>query len=131
MFTTRTAGVWSTAEEVYDANGYIAYTSDEVSLAALSGVRAVLVFRGGNMVPYFSIFDGTSTWTAPAAVVTSTTTVSTVPSVATGVCGDDAIAALVETNGDVDVTSLRAGAWSATPTHVTSATAYAGIATRP
>ncbi len=125
MFTARTSGTWSPAAEVYDMSGNVAYTSDPVSMAALSGGRAVLIFRGGNMVPYFSTFDGTSTWTAPTAVVTSTTTVSTVPAVATGVCGDDAIAALVETNGDVDVTSLQGSTWSA-PTHVVSAMSYAG-----
>ncbi len=130
MFTTRTSGVWSTAAEVYDVSGNIAYTSDEVALAPLSNGRAVLLYRGGNLAPYFSIFDGTSTWSAPAAVVSASTTLSAVPAVATGVCGDDAIAALVETNGDVDVTSLRGSTWTA-PTHVVSDMSFAGIATRP
>jgi hypothetical protein len=130
MFTTRTSGAWSTAAEVYDASGNIAYTNDPVSLAPMSGGRAVLVFRGGNMAPYFTTFDGTNTWTAPAAVISATTTVSTVPAVATGVCGDDAIAAMVQTNGDVDVTSLHGSTWTA-PTHIVSSMSYAGIATKP
>jgi len=130
MFTTRTSGAWSTAAEVYDVSGNVAYATDEVSIAPLSGGRAVLLYRGGDMKPYFSIFDGTSTWSAPAAVVSSATTLSTAPTVATGVCGDDAIAALVETNGDVDVTSLQGSTWTA-PTHVVSAMSYAGVATSP
>jgi hypothetical protein len=130
MFTTRTSGTWSPAAEVYDMSGNIAYTTSPVSMAPLSGGRAVLIFRGGNMVPYFSTFDGTSSWSPPAAVVSATTTVSTVPAVATGVCGDDAIAAMVETNGDVDVTSLHGSTWTAT-THLVSAMSYAGIATSP
>jgi hypothetical protein len=131
MFSTRTSGTWSAPAEVYNAGGNVAYSNDPVSLAPRAGGKAALAFRGGNAAPYYALFDG-SAWSAPAAVVATLPTLASPPSIAAGVCGDDATLAYVTSTGDVDVVRLVGTTWSS-PTMVTSVTGmtYAAIATRP
>ena len=129
MWATRTAGAWSAPLEVYDQGGNVAFANDPVTLAALPSGGAVLAYLGGNGKPYFSVFAG-GTWSAPATIAAGT--VLSVPSIATGVCGDDAVVAYVGSAGDVNVTRLSGTTWSA-PTAIAGATGmtYAAIATQP
>jgi hypothetical protein len=109
MAVARTSGTWGTPMLI-DAN---AYSNDPVALAPLPGGKALLVFRGSDDKPYFSTWDGASTWTAPAAVVATNPVVGSVPSIAPGVCGADAIVAWAESGGGVRYASFSAGTFGA------------------
>lgn len=129
MYATRTAGAWSAPVEVYNQGGNVAFANDPVTLAALPSGGAVLAYLGGNGKPYFSLF-ASGTWSAPATIASGT--VLSVPSIATGVCGDDAVVAYVGSAGDVNVTRLTGTTWSA-PTAIAGAAGmtYAAMATLP
>src|SRR5439155_5532490 len=74
----------------------------------------VLAFQGEDGKGYASIgtIAGASiTWAAAAPLASGGVAVDATPSVAKGVCGDDAIAAFASA-GQVKVVRLRAGAWS-------------------
>lgn len=124
---------WSTAILV-DANAFLSgATNEPVSLAPLGNGRAVMVFRGTDSKPYFCLYDPMqgSPWTPPAALVSAANpNVDSLPSVARGVCGADAIAAFVESGAGVKLTSLGGTTWSA-PELVpqSSAAKYVAIAT--
>jgi hypothetical protein len=108
-----------------------AYTPYEPSLAAMSGGRAIVGWRGGNNLPYTMEFDPapTPTWTVPTPI--ASVTIDAAPSLATGTCGYDAVAALA-TNGAVTVANYTSDAWiPPTPIAGISGAAYAAIATSP
>jgi len=130
MWSTRANGAWSTPAEVYNMNGNVAYANDPVAVAARPGGKAAIVFRGGNMVPYTTLFDG-SAWSAPVALDSTMPTLAAPPAIASGVCGDDAVAAYA-TGGVVNVVRLVGTTWGS-PTVIsgTSGMKYAAIATRP
>jgi hypothetical protein len=128
-WTSRTAGAWS-APALVSAT---AFTDASPSLAALDGGRAVMAFLGTNGLPYFSLYQPASTplWSTPAAIGTSATTLVSPPSVAPGVCGDDAVAVLTGSAG-VAVVRYAGGAWL--PPTVLPGTAgmtYASVASQP
>lgn len=129
IFSARSGAAWSQPAEVYNSAGNVAYSNDPVSIAALPGGHAVLAFLGGDGKGYFSVWNA-ATWSAPAAIAAGM--LASPPGLASGVCGDDAIAALVLATGEVNVTKLAGATWSA-PTAISGATGmkYAGIATRP
>lgn len=135
MSTARSSGTWSTPALV-DANAFLSGSTNEpVALAPLAGGKAVMVYRGTDSKAYFSRFDPAQSpaWTAPAPLVSGTNpAVASLPSVATGVCGADAVAAYVETGVGAKVVTLAGSAWSA-PDAVpqTSAAQFVGVATRP
>lgn len=129
MTVNRAGGTWATPMLV-NTN---AYSNDPVALAPLPGGKALLVFRGSDEKPYFSTWDGATTWTAPAAVVGGTNPmVASIPSVAVGVCGADAVVAWAQVGGGVAFASFIAGAFS-TPVNVsgTSSAKFVAIATLP
>lgn len=130
MYSTRTGSTWTTPAEVYNSGGNVAYSNDPVAVAARPGGKAALVFRGGNMAPYAALFDG-SAWSAPAALVGGLPTLAAPPSIASGVCGDDAVAAYA-TGGVVNVVRLSGTTWSS-PAAIGGASnmKYVAIATRP
>jgi hypothetical protein len=87
------------------------FTNDPVAAAPIAGGKAVLVFRGSDGKSYGSIFNGT-TWSLPAAPLAAGT-LGGPPSIAAGACGDDAVAALPMTTGEVQIVRLVGGAWAA------------------
>ncbi len=129
MAALRTSGTWGTPALV-DAN---AYSNDPVAVSALPNGKALVVFRGSDKKPYFSTWDGASTWSAPAAVVaTNNPLVESVPSIAPGVCGADAIVAWAESGGGVKTAAFAQGAFAA-PVAVsgTSGAKFVAVGTLP
>jgi hypothetical protein len=94
-----------------------AYTSETLSLAPMTGGRAMLIYKGANAKPYFSVYDpaaGAAPWSVLAELVTGANpTVASSPAVALGACGEDAIAAFAQDNGGVAVLRYLGGAWTA------------------
>jgi hypothetical protein len=132
-FATRTSGTWSTLQPV---GGSTVFTSNPVSLAALGGGQAALVYMGGDGKPYVTLYNPAPTpaWSTVASLVSGINpTLASPPIVAPGVCGAQAIVALVPTGGGgVELTSLSGGAWSTPASLSGTATAtFAGIATAP
>ena len=104
---------WS-APLLIDAN---AYTADPVSLAPMKGGRAMLIYRGGNSKPYYSVYDpvanAAAPWSVLAELVTAANpTVVSSPGVAMGACGEDAVAVFAQDNGAVAVQRFIAGTWT-------------------
>ena len=127
-----TTHAWAGLSIVYDTT---TYSGSTVSIAPLSGGRALLVFYGGDTHAYFSVYDPSQTpaWTAAAPLLgASNPALASPASVAAGVCGDDAIAVLTLATGSVEATSYRGGAWQ-TPVAISGVTgaSYAAIATSP
>jgi hypothetical protein len=132
--TARSNNSWSMPILV-DANAFLSGTANEpVSLAALGAGKAILVFRGTDSKPYFSLYDPkqANAWTAPAALVSGTNpNVDSLPSVATGVCGSDAVVAYVESGAGVKITSLTGSTWSAPePVPQSSAAKFVAVSTK-
>jgi hypothetical protein len=128
-FTSRSAGTWS-APAVIDVK---AFTNSSPSLAPLSDGRAVMAYLGTNQLPYFSVFDPVATppWTSPAGIGTSGTPLTSPPSIAPGVCGDDAVAVLAWPTG-VAAVRYAGGAWlPATVLPGTAGMTFASVATQP
>jgi hypothetical protein len=87
-----------------------AFTPAAPTLTALSGGGALVAWQGGNGEGYESVYDGTNgSWSSPAQLTAAQ--VASAPSLAQGVCGDDAIAAYVS-GGLVYTTHFAGGAWS-------------------
>jgi len=132
QYTVHSGNGWSAAADVYNMNGNVAYTGFAPSLAALPGGRAVLVWVGSNpSYPYSTVYDPQSGWSQPAAI--ASVAVSSPPSVAAGVCGADAVAAIVPSgSADVRVATLTGGTWSA-PSVIAGSTGstWAAIASTP
>jgi len=128
MAVARTAGTWGTPMQI-DAN---AYSNDPVALGALPGGKAIVVFRGSDGKPYFSTWDGATTWTAPAPVVSNDPAIASVPSIAPGVCGADALVAFAESGGGVAIAPFSGGAFGAPqPVAGTSGAKFVAIGTLP
>ncbi len=125
-FATHAAGSWS-APAVVDAS---ALTTHAVSLAPLAGGGAVMVYEGTDGLPYASTYSG-GVWSKPASPYPNSLPLVSAPTVASGACGVDAVAALVEPAG-VEIVTLVGGAWSA-PSLVngTAQMVYATVATSP
>ena len=128
-FTSRSAGTWSAPAEI-EAN---AFTDTAPSLVALAGGRAMMTYLGTNELPYFSLYDPAATpaWTSPAAIGAGSVTLASPPSVAPGVCGDDAVVVLTESAG-VAAIRYAGGAWLP-PTVLagTSGMTFASVASQP
>lgn len=134
MSLARAGNVWTTPVLV-DANAFLSgATNEPVALAALAGGKALMVYRGTDSKPYFSVYDPGKVpmWTVPAPVIGGTNpSVESRPSVATGVCGADAVVAYAETAASVKV-ALFSGGGFGSPEAVpqTSGATYVAIATR-
>jgi hypothetical protein len=129
-WTGRASGVWSTPAQI----SATAYTNEPVALAAAAGGAFVLLYQGTDSKPYYSLYSPSASpaWTAPAALVTAANPLlPSPPSVATGVCGADAVAAYVQPGG-VQIVTLSSGTWSA-PSQIagTASMTYAVVATQP
>jgi hypothetical protein len=128
-FTSRSGGVWS-APEVLDTN---AFTSASPSLAALASGRAMLAYLGTDGHAYSSVYDASVSppWTSPAPMDANGPTLLSPPSIAPGVCGDDAVAVLAGPAGVATVRHTN-GAWQ--PSTILAGTAgmtFASVASRP
>jgi len=121
------AGTWSSPAPV-NAN---ALSPAAVSLSPLAGGGAVVVYGGGNSLPYGSTYDPSATpaWTPPVSIDPTSHALPSAPTVAGGVCGVDAVAAIVQSAG-VEIVTLKAGVW-APPVLVggTASMTYATVAT--
>ncbi len=128
-WTTRSSGTWSTPALI-NTN---AFTGSAPALVALSGGRAMMAYLGTDQHPYFSVYAPATTppWTAPAPLGTGSPTLTSPPSIAPGVCGDDAIAVLAEASG-VTTTRYVSGVWSA-PALIggTAGMTFATVASQP
>lgn len=127
--TTRSGGAWS-VPAVINTN---AFTNASVSLSPLSAGRALMTYLGTNGLPYFSVYDPTTTplWTAPGSIGGNPSKLLSPPSVSPGACGDDAIAVLTSSTGTA---SLRyaGGAWSAaTELLGTAGMTFAAVTAQP
>jgi hypothetical protein len=126
----RTSKTWSAALPI-DTD---AATYESPELAPMPGGRAVMMWRGTNGKAYFNTYDPAATprWRQHAFLVTSNTAIASPPTIATGVCGDDAIAAYPLAGGPVQVTRLKGNTWAA-PESVGTLTnlGFAAIATLP
>lgn len=130
MTVDRKGGTWNATPMLVDVN---AFSNDPVALAPLPGGKALLVFRGSDKKPYFSTWDGASTWTAPAPVVGQANPVITsAPSAAPGVCGADAVVAWAESGGSVRYATFTSGTFAA-PQSVggTSGAKFVAVGTIP
>jgi hypothetical protein len=107
MFTTRTAGAWSTPAPV--TNGV---TNDRVALAPLPGGGAIMAFHGSDDFLYWNLYSG-GAWSPAAAFAAPNVSVSTTPAVTHGISGDTAEIAFVEAGGAAYHASLAGGVWSA------------------
>jgi hypothetical protein len=129
MSVARASGAWG-APVLLDAT---AYSNDPLALAALPGGRALLVYRGSDQKPYFSVYDVAKTpvWSVPRALLASNPTVASTPSVAAGVCGDDAEVAYASSTGGAEIAHYSGGSFAG-PTVVsgTAGSTYVAIATR-
>ena len=129
-YALRTASTktWSTPA----ATNGTAYTLYAPSLAPMSGGRAIVGWRGGNNLPYSMEFTPSPSpaWSVPVPMAASGN-ITSAPSLATGTCGNEAVAALA-TEGAVTISTYASGAW-VTPTPITgiSGASFAAIATSP
>ncbi len=123
LHAVRGAADWQAARALYDEPGKTAAsTPGALSLAASAKGGAVVAFRGADGTAYASIYPPSasaaapapvaSPWSEPAAIPTSSS-IASVPELATGVCGDEVVLAYVTSSGGVETMSRRAGVWSA------------------
>ena len=115
LTTTYLKSVVHTAGSGWSAPVQVSSTataSTAVSLAPLANGGAVMVYQGTNGLPYGATYDvGSGAWTTPVSVYPNSQALQSPPTVAPGVCGVDAIAALTETEG-VEIVTLSSGVWS-------------------
>ncbi|MBI4701207.1 MAG: hypothetical protein HY744_08625, partial [Deltaproteobacteria bacterium] len=126
----RTAGTWSQAKDV-EAN---TYSGDPLALAALSGGRAVLTFRGLDGKIYASVYDPGKNppWAQPAAVASPNPAIKSGPSLAPGTGGTDAELAFVDAGSQAAYHSrLAGGKWSAPALVGGSGLLHAAVASMP
>lgn len=129
-YATRNAATkaWSTAQ-ITQAN---AQTAEQMSVARIAPSVLLVTFRGNNGRPY--VMTGTLgaasiTWSVPVALLADTSTVEAAPSVAKGVCGDDAIA-VFSSGVQVKATRYRGATWSAPETVTGASGSRVSVATR-
>jgi hypothetical protein len=129
-WATRSGGTWSTPA----LTNATAFSLQPVSVAPLAAGGAVLTFLGTDTNGYAMTFDPTAStpWTPPAALLMGGQPLTVAPTVATGICGADAIAAVVQPAG-VELVTLASGTWSppAAPVSGTAAMSFATVATSP
>ena len=109
-----------------------ALTPSQVSLAALPNGGAAVVYEGSNSFAYGSVYSASAgSWSTPVVISASGASLSSPPTIATGACGFDAVAAYAAASG-VAIVDLKDGAWS-TPDVLTSLSGmtYATVVTSP
>jgi len=131
LFSRRRGSSWEPATALHvDLGGASAISPGPVALVALPNDAAELVFVGGDGKPYASLYPGVAPWSPPAQLAVPA--LASTPSIATGVCGDDAILAYATSDGSVATMTLHAGTWSApSPISGISGASFVTIATRP
>jgi hypothetical protein len=108
-----------------------AFTPYAPTLVWMSGGRALLAWEGANGEGYESVYTTAPTtgWSTPAQLTTAL--VANAPSLAPGVCGDDAVAAYVS-GGQVYTTHFAGGAWTSPALQAAvSGSTFVTIATTP
>ena len=109
-------------------------SDDEVFLAKIGATKALAAFRGQNGLGYASVIDlAQSPPSFAAPVQLSATALASVPRIAAGVCGDDAVAVLVTTAGQARLVHLRGTTWGGEEAvgTVGASNRVAAVATRP
>jgi hypothetical protein len=104
------AGTWSPPVAV----GTSALATTAVALAPIANGGVAMVYEGSsNGVPYAAVYDPTATpaWTTPVNIYPGSLALKAAPTIASGACGVDAIAALVETTA-VAIVTLKSGVWA-------------------
>lgn len=113
VYTTRSGATWSAPAPI-DTN---ALSNDPVSLAALPGGEAVLVYRGQNGKTYWSRYDpaGSPVWSTPTGLSATNFDTPSTPAVVAGVSGADAEVVFVNgtTTGALNHARLSGTTWSA------------------
>jgi len=130
FYVLRTASTktWSTPAEISST----IYTPSAPTLTAMSGGRALVAWLGFGGGVYGSVLTAAPTPTWSTAVEVTAASPTSAPSLAPGVCGDDAEAAYVSNDNVYTSHFTTAGSWT-TPTALSGgagATA-ATIATAP
>jgi len=129
-WATRSGGTWSTPA----LTNAMAFSLQPVSVAPLPAGGAVLSFLGTDTNGYGMTFDPTSStpWAPPVALLAGGQPLTVAPTVATGICGADAVAALVQPAG-IDLVTLSSGTWTppAAPVTGTAAMSFVTVATSP
>jgi hypothetical protein len=108
-----------------------AYTPATPTLTTMTGGRALLAWKGGNGEGYASVYTAGASppWSTPAQLTSMT--LASAPSLAQGVCGDDAVAAFVS-SGQVYTTHFASGAWTTPSAYAAAASdSVVSIATSP
>jgi hypothetical protein len=108
-----------------------AYTPATPTLTSMTGGRALLAWKGGDNKGYGSVYTAGASplWSTPAPLTSMT--IAGAPSLAQGVCGDDAVAAFVS-SGQVYTTHLAGGAWTTASAYAAaSSESVVSIATSP
>lgn len=132
LLTSTTRAVTTKALTVHGPVGAGVTSDEEVFLAKAGPTRAVLTFRGQDGKGYAALADlsgAAPAWSAPVAL--SSSTLASVPRVAPGVCGDDAIATFVLAGGGVKILRLRGATWGSEEAVGSAPARFAAIATRP
>jgi hypothetical protein len=97
---------------IVDASAVTASTPTETSLVAMPGGKAMLLFRGTNNQPYFSIWDPASGFAAPAELASGTNPeLASAPVATRGHCGSDVTVAYAKKDGGVEIMRYGSGAW--------------------
>jgi hypothetical protein len=125
--TAVTPRTWS-APALVDPNAFTPYSP---TIVAMSGGRALVAWEGANGEGYYSVYTTAPStgWSTPAQLTSAL--IANAPSLAPGVCGDDAVAAYVS-SGQVYTTHFAGGAWT-TPglQAAVSGSTFVTIATAP
>lgn len=105
-----TTKVWGSAQTTHA----LAQTAEPMSIVQISPLVVMATFRGNNQRPYYmtgALGLNSIGWSSPAQLLPDNSTVDSPPSVAKGVCGDDAVAVYASA-GQVKATRYRGTVWT-------------------
>jgi len=110
----------------------LAQTTEQMSVVQISASVVMVTFRGNNGKPYYmtgALGISSISWSTPAQLLPDSSTVDSPPSVAKGVCGDDAIAVYASA-GQVKATRYRGTVWTAPEPVLGASGSRVSVATR-
>ena len=133
-FVTRDSAthVWGTPMVVDSAAATAGANPSETSLAAMSGGKAMLVWRGTNNAGYYAVWDPTTGFAPPKELVSGSPELASAPAITRGACGSDVTVVYAKKSGGVELLRYADGAWSGpfTVGGVTTAT-WVGVGEMP
>jgi hypothetical protein len=110
-FTQRDSSSHSwNASTLVDAGALTSSSSDETSLVAMDGGKAMLVYRGIDNKAYYSVYDTTGGFSAPKPI--GTPELAGAPAATRGHCGSDVSIAYAKADGPVEIMRFVSGAWT-------------------